>query len=327
MASLLALGSVAFGGVQQLGTGVAHATNYGQGYVLFAQDGGVFNFGNVGFHGSIYDYGYGVSTETWLKNPWVSGAVTSDKGGYWAVTKDEKICAFGDAAADTYPSSGAVYSQNSCWINQDSTAPTDIVGMASAGAGSGTTNVCPAGTQCSYWLVGADGGVFAFGNAGYYGSIPATLSTSHPIHLNAPIVGMAATPDDKGYWLVGSDGGVYSFGDATFYGSMGGKSLNAPIVGMATENGWTGTGYWLVGADGGIFSFGAASYFGSMGGTTLAQPVVGVIASSDGGGYLEVAADGGIFTFGDFAYQGAQSGGGHASTNPTPNAVVAASGS
>ncbi|MDA8340662.1 MAG: hypothetical protein M0007_00310, partial [Actinomycetota bacterium] len=52
-------------------------------------------------------------------------------------------------------------------------------------------------------------------------------------HLNAPIVGMAATPDGHGYWLVASDGGVFSFGDATFLGSMGAKHLNAPIVGMA----------------------------------------------------------------------------------------------
>jgi hypothetical protein len=43
---------------------------------------------------------------------------------------------------------------------------------------------------------------------------------------------MAATPDGAGYWLVASDGGVFSFGDSAFHGSMGGKPLNAPIVGM-----------------------------------------------------------------------------------------------
>ena len=31
---------------------------------------------------------------------------------------------------------------------------------------------------------------------------------------NAPIVGMASTPNGRGYWMVGSDGGVFSFGDA-----------------------------------------------------------------------------------------------------------------
>jgi len=63
-----------------------------------------------------------------------------------------------------------------------------------------------------YWLVGADGGVFSFGDAQFHGS-------ASTLHLNEPIVGMAATPDGGGYWLVGADGGVFSFGDAQFFGS------------------------------------------------------------------------------------------------------------
>src|SRR5690349_15582383 len=50
---------------------------------------------------------------------------------------------------------------------------------------------------------------------------------------NAPITGIAATPDGKGYWEVASDGGIFAFGDAAFYGSMGGKPLNAGVVGLA----------------------------------------------------------------------------------------------
>jgi hypothetical protein len=52
--------------------------------------------------------------------------------------------------------------------------------------------------------------------------------------LNAPVIGMASTPGGHGYWLVAADGGVFSFGSARFYGSMGGKPLNARVVGMAT---------------------------------------------------------------------------------------------
>ncbi|MDA8400991.1 MAG: hypothetical protein M0008_13290 [Actinomycetota bacterium] len=70
------------------------------------------------------------------------------------------------------------------------------------------------------------GGLFAFGDARFYGSMGAKL-------LNAPIVGIAATPDGAGYWFVASDGGIFSFGDAKFFGSMGGRPLNKPIVGMA----------------------------------------------------------------------------------------------
>ena len=78
-----------------------------------------------------------------------------------------------------------------------------------------------------YWLVGANGSVFAFGDAHFYGS-------SANMHLAHPIIGMAATPDGKGYWLVGKDGGVFAFGDAHFYGSAtklvpSGPAL-APVV-------------------------------------------------------------------------------------------------
>ena len=73
----------------------------------------------------------------------------------------------------------------------------------------------------------SDGGIFNFGDAGFYGSMGAH-------HLNQPIVGMASTPDGGGYWLVASDGGIFNFGDAGFYGSMGAHHLNQPIVGMAS---------------------------------------------------------------------------------------------
>src|SRR5690348_14379860 len=53
------------------------------------------------------------------------------------------------------------------------------------------------------------------------------------VHLNQPIVAMAATRSSHGYWLVASDGGIFSFGDASFFGSTGGLHLNQPIVGMA----------------------------------------------------------------------------------------------
>ena len=79
-----------------------------------------------------------------------------------------------------------------------------------------------------YWLVASDGGVFAFGDAAFYGSMGGKP-------LNRPIVGMAATPDGGGYWLVASDGGVFAFGDAPFDGSMGGLPLNSPIVGMPAD--------------------------------------------------------------------------------------------
>jgi len=152
----------------------------------------------------------------------------------------------------------------------------------------------PSGGVGGYWLSAADGGVFSFGNAAFEGSMGAT-------HLNAPVVGMAGTPDGGGYWLVAADGGVFSFGDAGFHGSMGAVRLNSPVVGIAPT---AGAGYWMVAGDGGIFAFGDAGFHGSMGATHLNAPVVGMAPTPDGGGYWLVAADGGVFSFGDAGFEG-----------------------
>jgi hypothetical protein len=148
-------------------------------------------------------------------------------------------------------------------------------------------------TGKGYWLVASDGGVFAFGDAGFYGSTGA-------LHLNKPIVGMASTPDGKGYWLVASDGGIFAFGDAGFYGSTGALHLNKPIVGMASTP--DGKGYWLVASDGGIFAFGDANFYGTTG--PLNTPIVGMASTPDGGGYWLAASDGAVFALGDASFYG-----------------------
>jgi len=146
-----------------------------------------------------------------------------------------------------------------------------------------------------YWLVASDGGVFAYGGAPFLGSTGA-------MHLNAPVVGIAATPSGQGYWLVASDGGIFSFGDAQFAGSTGAMHLNSPVVGIAATP--SGRGYWLVASDGGIFSFGDAHFLGSTGAMHLNSPVVGMASTPSGSGYWLVASDGGVFTFGDAPFHG-----------------------
>jgi hypothetical protein len=114
--------------------------------------------------------------------------------------------------------------------------------------------------------------VFAFGDAPFAGSLGA-------IHLDAPIVGMAPTPDGRGYWLVAADGGVFTFGDADFDGSVPALGVvpAAPIVGVAPTP--DGGGYWLVGRDGGIYAFGDADFVGSLSRLPMAAPVTGVAAT------------------------------------------------
>jgi hypothetical protein len=124
----------------------------------------------------------------------------SPSHGYWLVGSDGGIFTFGSAAF--YGSTGNLK------LNRP------IVGIT------------PTANEGGYWLVGSDRGAFAFGDAGFYGSIPglglAAAGTTGGQHLNAPVVGVVPSIDDKGYFMVGSDGGVFAFGDALFEGSCPG---------------------------------------------------------------------------------------------------------
>lgn len=199
-----------------------------------------------------------------------------------------------------------------------------LISMASVPGGDG------------YWLVAADGGIFSYGGATFYGSTGGMV-------LNAPVVDMTATPTGNGYWLVASDGGVFSFGDARFYGSTGSIRLNQPIASMVSTA--TGDGYWMVGKDGGVFAFGGARFYGSQPNSPnrvvdiIARPqgdgywviddhgtvkafgaapdlgdlprlgvntttIVGGAVSASGNGYWLTGTDGGVFTFGDAKFSG-----------------------
>ena len=85
-------------------------------------------------------------------------------------------------------------------------------------------------------VVRPDGGVFAFGGAGFYGSLPGlNIKVSN-------VIGIAPTLTGKGYWLAGADGAVYSFGDAGYHGSGTGNpgwgigTTTNPVVGIITDN-------------------------------------------------------------------------------------------
>jgi len=159
----------------------------------------------------------------------------------------------------------------------------DLLDRAAAGGGRGD------------WLVGADGGVFALGTAGFYGS------AAH-LELAAPIVGMAASPDGYGYWLVGADGGVFTYGDARFYGSAAHEALGSPVVGIAPTP--DGNGYWLVTAKGKVVGFGDAGNVPSLSLAHLNEPVVGAAVPLVPDGLALGAADGGVFALGGATFPG-----------------------
>jgi hypothetical protein len=75
--------------------------------------------------------------------------------------------------------------------------------------------------------------VEAFGNTGYFGSLPALGVTPAK-----PVIGVVHTAGTGGYWLIGSDGGIFAFGSAPFVGSLRGLGLNVTdIVGAVPTTG------------------------------------------------------------------------------------------
>jgi hypothetical protein len=272
--------------------------------------------------GGLFAYGdarpQGSPTNEALAAPMVAMATDRATGGYWLVGADGGVFAYdapfyGSAATDHL------------WGPIVAISP--YVAPPATGLLTATATTLPgqsAGLPTGYWLAGADGGVFSFGQAPFYGSAgclnPPSCTSS--VERAAPIVGIAEDDATGGYWLAGADGGVLSFG-APFDGSAG--CLNppsctssvepaAPIVGIAATP--DGKGYWLVGADGGVFAFGDAGFFGSAANDDLNASIVGIAATPDGKGYWLVGADGGVFSFGDAGFFGS-----HAGAVPTPPVV------
>jgi alpha-tubulin suppressor-like RCC1 family protein len=199
-----------------------------------------------------------------------------------------------------------------------SSTAANVEGLSEVGA-SGVIQPVPCATTAApvttadseahgYWLVGSDGGIFAFGAAQFYGSTGSLV-------LQRPVVGIVPTADRGGYWLDASDGGVFSFGDTQFYGSIPGlglhpagsglpDSLNAPIVGMVSSH--DQGGYFMVASDGGIFAFGDAHFEGSCPGIGgCLGPAVAVMPDAGRNGYWVVTATGNVYSFGDAPYLGA----------------------
>jgi hypothetical protein len=67
-----------------------------------------------------------------------------------------------------------------------------VVGMAATPDGNG------------YWLVASDGGVFAFGDASFFGSTGGRA-------FGAPAIGLIVTPGGNGYAVVDTNGAITRF--------------------------------------------------------------------------------------------------------------------
>jgi hypothetical protein len=68
--------------------------------------------------------------------------------------------------------------------------------------------IVPSAKGRGYFLVARDGGVFAFGDAKFTGSLPSE-------GIKGSVVAVTPTYDGGGYYVLTSSGKVYAFGDAT----------------------------------------------------------------------------------------------------------------
>jgi hypothetical protein len=230
------------------------------------------------------------------------------RGGYWMLTSDGQVHAFGGAAKLGQPSfniSGHVQitptpSGDGYWVLHASGIVEEFGDAKDLGSSPSLpyperyASMASTSTGKGYWLFTNRGRVLRFGDAQFYGDMSS-------VALNGEILDAVVTPTGKGYYMVGSDGGIFNFGDATFHGSTGNSKLNKPVMSMAADP--DGAGYWLVASDGGIFAF-SAPFHGSMGAVTLNKPISGIVPSPTSNGYLMVAEDGGSFSFGDVPFYG-----------------------
>ncbi len=260
-------------------TGVPQTFQVGpapRGYWLVGSDGGIFSFGAAAFHGSMG----GVP----LQRPVVGITPTITRDGYWLVASDGGIFSFGDAGFyGSVPGLGIHPAGSGVPHSLD--AP--IVGMV------------PSINRRGYFMVGSDGGVFAFGDAQFEGSCPGIGGCAG--------TAVAVMPDHtgNGYWLVTNTGGVYTFGDAPFYGAPGTQSV--PVVNaVATPD---GSGYWLLYANGVVANFGDAVNFGFPAGYVNAfNPANAIFPTADGHGYWVASTRGDVFAYGNAPWLGSMAG-------------------
>jgi hypothetical protein len=247
------------------------------GYWLVGGDGGIFNFGSAQFYGST-----GAMT---LTRPVVGITPTADDSGYWLVASDGGLFSFGDSSFyGSIPGLG-IWPAGTGGSVRHLNAP--IVGMVPSADGHG------------YFMVGSDGGVFAFGDAQFEGSCPGIGG------CDAPAVAVMPDATGHGYWVVTTVGTVYSFGDAAKLGSPPPSSSQVTSAVRTPD----GKGYSILYSNGSVATFGDAHNLGSLVGQAGgADPATAIFSTRDGGGYWIANATGTVFPYGDAPSLGSMGG-------------------
>jgi hypothetical protein len=201
-----------------------------------------------------------------------------------------------------------------------------VVGGVSTEGASPTPQASPVP---GYWLVGADGGVFAF-NAPFEGSAApssaspglcafafgptidisaASLANSGHVLSDRNCVGVAGSEAGSGYWVANFGSLPSAFGPAAALGQLGCSGLNGATFGWSGISATpSGRGFFLVSSNGGVLGCGDATPLGGVSALHLARPITGIASTPDGKGYWLVGTDGGVFAFGDASFYGSMAG-------------------
>ena len=270
----------------------AAAHTQSNGYWLVGSDGGIFNYGAAGFYGS--------TGSMVLQRP-IVGMVTTPSGtGYWLAATDGGIFSFGQT--QFYGSlPGLGYTPAGSGLPNALRSP--VVGMVSSHDDGG------------YFMVAADGGIFAFGDAKFEGSC---YDVGGCAQNGIPI---AVMPDasGNGYWVVSALGSVYGFGDAPY---LGGPPVSAGTITSAVPTP-DGKGYVILASSGNIYGFGDAPFTGEIAAASSGVAYGGATAvmldAENNGGWVAYG-DGKVIPFGSAPYVG------DASNLPLNGRIVAGSG-
>jgi hypothetical protein len=171
-----------------------------------------------------------------LQGEIVGAANTPSGKGFWLVGADGGVFALGDARF--LGSIPGLQRPGGPLAGRQLAAP--ITGLAGSPSGRG------------YWMVAEDGGMFSFGDAGFFGSIPGVLAPGQV--LDAPVTDMI--PQGSGYLILAIDGGIFNFGQSQFHGSLGGHGLRDIVAATVKAN---RSGYLILRSNGTVHGFGTST--------------------------------------------------------------------
>lgn len=258
----------------------------------------------------------------------VAPAGRDDRSGYGALDA---------AAAVERAGAGGNTSATGYWLASDSGqvrgfgAAPNLGSPSTRGSRAKLVAIHATSSGTGYLAVDRDGGVHAFGDARYFGSLT-ELKAAGQAPKSVGAIDIATTPSGGGYWILDADGGIYTFGDAVYHGGVPGlreqgvRIGSAPVIDMASTP--SGRGYYVLDRAGGMFTFGDAVFTGSVPALRNAghkigpADIMGMAATGDGDYYM-VDDVGGMFAFGDLPFHGSLPGLRNSGINIGPTTVVA----